>query len=198
MHHKRLHRRAILARSSPPCAHDHARSRYSRPAIEWYDFFLYGTAAGLIFGKSEQAPFYIFTAFIFAYAVGTLHMSWDLILSAVMVAACVSFISIPLSGHISDRIGRRRMYLIGVVVTGLFGFLYFGMVDTAIPWAVFIAIVLSLIPHDIQSSFRAQHDRRLARLVNERQAQTSDTVKKNRSAVSVPLMVGGRAWASGR
>ena len=99
---------------------------------------------------SEQAPFYIFTAFIFAYAVGTLHMSWDLILSAVMVAACVSFITIPLSGHISDRIGRRRMYLIGVVLTGLFGFLYFGMVDTAIPLAVFIAIVLSLIPHDIQ------------------------------------------------
>jgi MFS family permease len=99
---------------------------------------------------SEQAPFYIFTAFIFAYAVGTLHMSRDLILSAVMVAACVSFVSIPLSGHISDRIGRRRMYLIGVVATGLFGFLYFGMVDTATPWAVFIAIVLSLIPHDIQ------------------------------------------------
>jgi hypothetical protein len=49
----------------------------------------------------------------------------------------------------------------------------------------------------IGTSFRAQHDRRLARLVNERQAQTSDTVKKNRSAVSVPLMVGGRAWASG-
>ncbi len=40
--------------------------------------------------------------------------------------------------------------MIGVVATGLFGFLYFGMVDTAIPSAVFIAIVLSLIPHDIQ------------------------------------------------
>ena len=99
---------------------------------------------------SEQAPFYIFTAFIFAYAVGTLHMSRNLILTAVMVAAVVSFVTIPLSGHISDRIGRRKMYLIGVVITGLFGFLYFGMVDTAIPSAVFIAIVLSLIPHDIQ------------------------------------------------
>jgi hypothetical protein len=42
------------------------------------------------------------------------------------------------------------MYIAGVVVTGLFGFLYFGMVDTAIPSAVFIAIVLSLIPHDMQ------------------------------------------------
>jgi metabolite-proton symporter len=99
---------------------------------------------------SEQAPFYIFTAFIFSYAVGTLHMSRDLILGAVMVAACVSFITIPLAGHISDKIGRKNMYLIGVVAMGLFGFLYFGMVDTAVPSAVFIAIVLSLIPHDIQ------------------------------------------------
>jgi len=99
---------------------------------------------------SEQAPFYIFTAWIFSYTVGTLHMHRDFILSAVIVAALVSFITIPLSGHISDRIGRRRMYLIGAALTGLFGFLYFGMVDTAIPSAVFIAIVLSLIPHDIQ------------------------------------------------
>ena len=67
---------------------------------------------------SEQAPFYIFTAFIFAYAVGTLHMSRNLILTAVMVAAVVSFVTIPLSGHISDRIGRRKMYLIGVVSPG--------------------------------------------------------------------------------
>jgi MFS family permease len=99
---------------------------------------------------SEQAPFYIFTAFIFAYAVNTLKMERNFILAAVMAAAVVSFVTIPLSGHISDRIGRRRMYLIGVVATGLFGFLYFGMVDTAIPSAVFVAIVLSLIPHDIQ------------------------------------------------
>jgi metabolite-proton symporter len=99
---------------------------------------------------AEQAPFYIFTAFVFAYAVGTLHMERNFILTAVLVASCVSFITIPLSGHISDRIGRRKMYLIGAATTGLFGFLYFGMVDTAIPAAVFIAIVLSLIPHDMQ------------------------------------------------
>ena len=98
---------------------------------------------------AEQAPFYIFTAFVFAYATTTLHMSRDLILSAVLVASCVSFITIPLSGHISDRIGRRKMYIIGAIVTGLFGFLYFGMLATAIPVMVFIAIVLSLIPHDM-------------------------------------------------
>jgi MFS family permease len=99
---------------------------------------------------SEQAPFYIFTAFVFAYTVGTLKMDRNFILAAVMAAAVVSFVTIPLSGHISDRIGRRKMYLIGVVAIGLYGFLYFGMLGTAIPSAVFIAIVISLIPHDIQ------------------------------------------------
>jgi MFS family permease len=99
---------------------------------------------------SEQAPFYVFTAFVFAYAVGTLKMSRDFILFAVMAAACVSFFSIPIAGHLSDKIGRKNMYLLGVVTMGVFGFLYFGMVDTAIPALVFIAIVLSLIPHDMQ------------------------------------------------
>ena len=98
---------------------------------------------------AEQAPFYIFTAFIFAYAVTTLHMSRDLILAAVLVAAVVSFFTIPFSGHVSDRIGRRKMYMIGAATVGIFGFVYFAMVDTAIPWVVFLAIVLSLIPHDM-------------------------------------------------
>jgi len=99
---------------------------------------------------SEQAPFYIFTAFIFAYAVGTLKMSRDFILLAVMVAACVSFFTIPLAGHFSDVIGRKKMYLLGVVVMGVFGFVYFAMIDSLSPALVFLAIVLSLIPHDLQ------------------------------------------------
>ncbi|MFZ3354018.1 MAG: MFS transporter [Xanthobacteraceae bacterium] len=99
---------------------------------------------------SEQAPFYIFTAFIFAYAVGTLKMNRQFILDAVIVAAIVSFFTIPISGHLSDKIGRKKMYLIGAATMGVFGFLYFAMVDTATPALVFIAIVLSLIPHDMQ------------------------------------------------
>jgi len=99
---------------------------------------------------SEQAPFYIFTAFIFAYGTGTLHVSRDLLLTAVLVGACLSFITIPLSGYISDRIGRKKMYLIGAVTMGIFGFVYFGMLDTMSSAMIFFAIVLSLIPHDMQ------------------------------------------------
>jgi metabolite-proton symporter len=99
---------------------------------------------------SEQAPFYIFTAFVFSYTVGTLKMDRTFILTAVVVAACVSFFTIPIAGHLSDKIGRKKMYLIGVVAMGIYGFIYFGLIDTLSPAAIFIAIVLSLIPHDMQ------------------------------------------------
>ena len=45
--------------------------------------------------------------------------------------------------------GRRRMYVIGAAATGVFGFIYFALLDTVVPGWVFLAIVLSLIPHDM-------------------------------------------------
>ena len=53
----------------------------------------------------EQAPFYIFTAFVFSYGVGTLKISRDLLLIAVMAASVLSLVTVPLSGHLSDRFG---------------------------------------------------------------------------------------------
>src|SRR5690349_14604627 len=66
---------------------------------------------------AEQAPFYIFTAFVFSYGTGQLHVTRDFLLTAVLVASFFSFFSIPIFGHMSDRIGRRRMYLAGAIVT---------------------------------------------------------------------------------
>src|SRR5882757_5021935 len=97
---------------------------------------------------AEQAPFYIFTAFVFSYGTGTLKVSRDFLLTAVLAASVLSFVSIPFFGHLSDRIGRKTMYLIGAVVTGVFGFIYFGMLDTGSASLIVCAIILSLIPHD--------------------------------------------------
>jgi metabolite-proton symporter len=98
---------------------------------------------------AEQAPFYIFTAFVFAYGTGTLKVSRDMLLAGVLAASLVSFFSIPFAGHLSDRFGRRRIYIIGAIATGVFGWVYFAMLDTLVPFWIFAAIVLSLIPHDI-------------------------------------------------
>ncbi len=97
----------------------------------------------------EQAPFYIFTAFVFTYGTTILHSSRDLLLVAVLVASLVSFFTIPYSGYLSDRIGRKRMYMIGAATIGVFGFVYFALLDTLVPGWIFLAIVLSLIPHDM-------------------------------------------------
>jgi MFS family permease len=99
---------------------------------------------------SEQAPFYIFTAFVLAYGVNDLGLDKNFMLYAVMAGAVVSLFNIPFFGHLSDRIGRKRMYMIGVIGTLLFAFPYIALLQTAAPALVFIAVVLSLVPHDMQ------------------------------------------------
>jgi metabolite-proton symporter len=109
---------------------------------------------------AEQAPFYIFTTYVFAYGTGTLKFSRDFLLWSVLAASVLSFVSIPLFGHISDRIGRKNMYLLGALTVGVFGFVYFGLLNTGSAALVFIAIFLSLIPHDMmygpQAAFIAE------------------------------------------
>jgi MFS family permease len=98
---------------------------------------------------AEQGPFYIFAAFVFVYGTKVSGVSRDLLLFSVMVANALSAVTTPLAGYVSDRIGRKRVYLIGTVLTGLFGFVYFAMMNTMVPGLIFLAIVISFIPHDI-------------------------------------------------
>ena len=97
----------------------------------------------------EQAPAYIYLAFIFAYGTQVLHQSRDFLLSALITAGVISLFTIPIAGALSDRFGRKRIYLIGSVLTGIFGFVYFAMLGTMVPGWIFLAIVLSFVPHDL-------------------------------------------------
>ncbi len=97
----------------------------------------------------EQAPFYLFTAFVFAYGTDVLRFNRNFILMAVLMASSISFVSIPFFGHLSDRFGRKRVYMLGGACIGLYGFAYFALLDTRVPALVALAIVLSLVPHDM-------------------------------------------------
>ncbi|HWI28750.1 MAG TPA: MFS transporter [Stellaceae bacterium] len=98
---------------------------------------------------AEQAPAYIYLAFVYAYGTQVLHLQRDFLLMSLIAAGIVSFATIPISGWLSDRIGRKRMYLIGAVCTGIFGFIYFAMLNSLVPALVFFGIVLSFVPHDM-------------------------------------------------
>src|SRR5947209_3988938 len=95
---------------------------------------------------AEQAPAYVYTAYIFTYGTTVLAASRDFLLSALIVCAGLGALWAPIAAHLSDRIGRRRMYTIGAVFSGLFGFVYFGLLDTRSPGLIFLAIAFSEIP----------------------------------------------------
>ncbi|MDA8248341.1 MAG: MFS transporter [Rhodospirillales bacterium] len=98
---------------------------------------------------AEQAPFYVFTAFVFSYGTGALHISRNLLLLSVLVASVLSLFTVPFAGYLSDRFGRRRIYILGAVLTGLVGWLYFAMLNTLVPGWIMLAVILSLVPHDL-------------------------------------------------
>jgi metabolite-proton symporter len=99
---------------------------------------------------SEQAPFYLFITFVLTYGTKELAMPRSELLNDTLVAAGVGLITVPLTGHLSDRFGRRKIYGIGIICTAIYAFPYFGLLDTRSSGIALLAIVLSLIVHDIQ------------------------------------------------
>ena len=98
---------------------------------------------------AEQAPFYIFTSFVFTYGTTVLAQPRNFLVTALLVASIGSGVWIPLFGHLSDRIGRRKTYLIGCVVTASSASCTSRCSTRGWPAFVFLGIFLSLVPHDI-------------------------------------------------
>ena len=98
----------------------------------------------------QQAPFVLFTAYLLSYASSVLHLERQFLFNAVLAASTVSLFSTPFFGYLSDKIGRKRMYLIGAVAMLAFAFPYYWMIDSKMPALIVLAVVMSLVVHDMQ------------------------------------------------
>lgn len=93
---------------------------------------------------AESASFYIFTVFVLSYTTEQLHLPKNLVLYGVMIGAIIETITIPIFGKISDRFGRRPVYLLGAILVALFAFPFFWMLQTKNTGLIWLAIAFAL------------------------------------------------------
>ncbi len=96
---------------------------------------------------SIQVTFYILIAFVVAYGVNspTVTLSRDMMLTAVLVAAAIMVPSQFYFSGLSDRLGRKTVYRWGAILTGLWGFALFPLIDTGNPFAICFAVTMGLV-----------------------------------------------------
>jgi metabolite-proton symporter len=96
---------------------------------------------------AENISYYVITAFILVYATTSAGVSKQTALNAVLIASAVHFAVIPAWGALSDRIGRRPVYLLGAVGVGLWMFPFFSLVDTGGFGSLILAVTVGLVLH---------------------------------------------------
>ncbi|WP_046497026.1 MFS transporter [Streptomyces odonnellii] len=96
---------------------------------------------------AENISYYVITAFILVYATTAAEVSKQTALNAVLIGSAVHFAVIPAWGALSDRIGRRPVYVIGAVGVGAWMFPFFALIDTASFGNLLVAVTVGLVLH---------------------------------------------------
>ena len=106
---------------------------------------------------AENISYYIFTIVVLTYVTDYLGLSQDVAIRGVLIASAIEFVLIPIIGALSDRVGRRPLYIAGAVGVGVWGFVFFPLLDTENSTVIVVAILGGLIFHALmyapQSAF---------------------------------------------
>ncbi|MFC5589739.1 MFS transporter [Sporosarcina soli] len=121
------------------------------PVLEVLRFYPKQVIYSAMAKMSEHAPFAIFTTFMINYSINNFKVESEYMVNANTFASILMCINIPLFGYLSDKIGIKKMYMIGVIATILWAFPYIGLMSTGVPVVILLATILSMFPHNIQA-----------------------------------------------
>jgi metabolite-proton symporter len=93
---------------------------------------------------AENGLFYVYATFVFAYATTVLKLTRPTILTAVTIAAAIEVFTIPLFGLLSDKLGRRPVYMFGAVFSGVWAFPFFWIMGYKDPWLATLGVAVGL------------------------------------------------------
>jgi MFS transporter, MHS family, shikimate and dehydroshikimate transport protein len=100
-------------------------------------------AMGARFG--ENGAFYIYSVFVLTYATQHVKMPQQVVLNAMLIGAGLELLAIPFFGAMSDRFGRRPVYLFGAIATAVWAYPLFKLLDTGSPVLVGVALIVAFV-----------------------------------------------------
>lgn len=98
----------------------------------------------IIARAAENAWFYLASTFTLAYTTTQLAIERSSILFATICGAVLIMIMTPLCGHLSDKVGQRRMFIFGLCLLAAYAYPFFYLLNSQDPLWVWVAIVIAI------------------------------------------------------
>jgi len=95
--------------------------------------------------SATNSLFYVSISGLLSYGTKNLGLERDPLLAVVLLSSVAMLVAIPVSGHFSDKIGRRPLILVGGLGVAVWAFPYFGLVDTASLPLIFVAVFVGFV-----------------------------------------------------
>jgi metabolite-proton symporter len=94
---------------------------------------------------AENGAFYVFSVFVLTYATQAAKIDRQIVLNAMLIGATVELAAIPLFGALSDRVGRRPVYLFGAIMTAVVAFPLFAAIDGGSQMTIALALTAAFV-----------------------------------------------------